>query len=166
MAGKNKSWSAIEADYIRHKTSYRKLAKKYGINERTIARYGKEHNWVLKRQQFVDKMSAKVAEKISDKESDKLAHLCEAADSMAEMITNALSDPKQFNRRVVSRDDGTIEEVEIQTANVAAMKQMTSALKDLAAVMRDVYNIPKEEKKQDSVEISFKLPKGYEDFDV
>lgn len=166
MAGKNKSWSVIEADYIRHKTSYRKLAKKYGINERTIARYGKEHNWVLKRQQFVNKMSVKVAEKISDKESDKLAHLCEAADSMVEMIKSTLSDPKQFNRKVVSRGDGTIEEVEIQTANVAAMKQMTSALKDLAAVMRDVYNIPREEKKPENVEVEFTLPKGCDGFDV
>lgn len=166
MAGKKKSWSAIEAEYIRTKISYRQLAKKYNKSEKAVSRYGKEHEWVLKRQQFVRKVSSKTADKLAEKESDKLAHLCEAADNMAEMIKTALEDPKQFQRRIVSHMDGTIDEVELKTVNTAAIRQMTGALKDLAAVMRDVYNIPKEDKKQESIDIEFILPKGCDDFDV
>lgn len=166
MAGKNKSWPALEAEYIKHKMSYKKLAEKYSMSAKTISRYGAEHNWVAKRARFAEKVGTKTAEKLAERESNKLVRLCEAADSLAETIKNATDDPKQFQRRTIIDPNGNVKEVELKSMNAAAIRQMTGALKDLAAVMRDVYGIPQENIDQSEIKIEFTLPKEFEGFDV
>ncbi|MGN1419211.1 MAG: hypothetical protein ACI4W6_07765, partial [Acutalibacteraceae bacterium] len=84
---------------------------------------------------------------------------------MSEVIKECLDDENQFKRRVVSKPDGTLKEIDVKTYNTTAIRQLTGALKDLAAVLRDCYNIPKTEKPQEKVEVSLKMPPGSEEFD-
>ena len=58
-------WKKIEAEYITTETSYRKLADKYGVDQATIARRAKKHDWVSKRQHHADKTQAKLLAQIS-----------------------------------------------------------------------------------------------------
>lgn len=166
MAAKKINWAAAQTAYVKGKKSYREIAKKYNISQSALCRYASAHEWVKKREQFRRKLAAETEQKLIDKESDKLVRLAEAADKMAEVINNCIDDEKQFNRRVVINKYGKVSEVETKTYNVAAMRQLTGALKDLTEVIRDVNNIPKNEKAQEKTEVVLKMPEGCEDFDL
>lgn len=170
MAKKQKSWAAIEAAYVRGKMSYREIAKKYDKAESTVSRYAKEHDWVGKRKNFRSKIGAKTIDKtidkLSDKRSDELAAICDAATSVADIIKNAMEDPMQFNRKTVTTKEGHVKEIEVQSLNISAIKGLTGALKDLVTVIRDVYDIPKNESKKENCVLELILPEGCEGFDV
>ena len=63
-------WKKIEAEYITTDTSYRKLADKYGVDQATIARRAKKHDWVSKRQHHADKTQAKILTADTQKKVD------------------------------------------------------------------------------------------------
>ena len=54
-------WQAIKTEYITSTsgTSYRKLAKKYGVSYVQIGNVGKEENWVELRRQHLDSVLTK-----------------------------------------------------------------------------------------------------------
>lgn len=163
MPKKKKTLQQLETVYVHGSDSYRKLAEKYGVPFKTLSCYAKRNNWPEKRRQFRDKVRATADRKEIQRQANKLLDIGTAADKLVDEINAALSDPMQFKRRVIITAEG-IEEKEVQTYNVGAIKQFTGALKTLADVIRDVYNLPKEEKPKEQVELVLKLPEGAEDF--
>lgn len=61
-------WEAIKAEYITTATSYRKLAKKYGITYDEIGKQSRREGWVqLKKQHNADVLSTILSEDIQAK---------------------------------------------------------------------------------------------------
>ena len=163
-AKKKKTLEQIETIYVHGRKSYRALAEEYGVPFKTLSYYAKRNKWPEKRRQFRDKVRTKADAKESNRQANRLIGIGESAEKVVDIIQNALEDPMQFRRRVYIDDDGVHEE-EVQTVNVSAIKQVVGALKGLADVIRDVYNLPKAEAKKENVEIRVVMPEGMEFFD-
>ena len=80
-------WNAIKTEYITNpETSYRKLAKKYGVNPATISKKASAENWVEERKQFAIKTQAKTVEKISRQKATRAAKIQTVADKLLNKI--------------------------------------------------------------------------------
>ena len=104
-------WKKIEAEYITTDTSYRKLADKYGVDQATIARRAKKHDWVSKRQHHADKTQAKILTADTQKKVDRTARLMTVADKLLKKVEQA------------------VDHEELMSAN--AIKNLSDALKNI-----------------------------------
>ena len=107
-------WAKIKAEYIRDQSSsYRSLAKKYGLTKDAIGKRAKRENWPDLRRQRVDKTATAVVDACATKEAEKAIRIYEVADALLERIIELAKDPE---------------------AGSQAIKNLTGALKDIAAV--------------------------------
>ena len=105
-------WARIEADYITNPdTSYRKLAKKYGLNQATIAQKAKADNWASKRKQQAIATQAMILEADISTKVDRAARLTTVADKLLERVED-----------IVTHDD---------RLTATAIKNLSDALKNI-----------------------------------
>ena len=104
-------WKKIKAEYITTDTSYRKLADKYGVDQATIARRAKKHDWVSKRQHHADKTQAKILTADTQRKVDRTARLMTVADKLLKKVEQA------------------VDHEELMSAN--AIKNLSDALKNI-----------------------------------
>lgn len=81
-------WQAIKTEYITTDTSYRKLAKKYGVSHVQIGNVGKQENWVELRRQYLDETLTKTMDTLSDKQVDRATKLISVADLLLDRVKN------------------------------------------------------------------------------
>lgn len=103
-------WKRIKAEYIAGGTSYRKLAKNYGISFNTLKTRAKEEQWYKLRQQKDHRTTTKIVESLSDKDAEKAVDIIDVADKLLGKISELMD--------TVALD-------------TQSMKHLTSALKDL-----------------------------------
>ena len=84
-------WKKIEAEYITTETSYRKLARKYGLNQATIAQKAKAEDWVGKRKQQASATQAKILQADTEQKVDRATKLYNAADDLLDKIVAGIS---------------------------------------------------------------------------
>ncbi len=142
-------WNSIKSEYITTDISYRTLADKRGVSWRTLADRAKREGWPEERKKYcntvVVKSVQKSATKVSSANARKLARLQQAADSMSDVIAEIFSDTEQFHRHIIQTRDGDTWDADCRTmdkVDTKAIKDLTGALKDLACVMRSVYDLP------------------------
>lgn len=85
-------WQAIKTEYITTKTSYRKLAAKYGVSATAIANKSKAENWLEQREQFLNKTFTKTVEVASKKQADRMARIMDASDRLLEKLEKAIGE--------------------------------------------------------------------------
>ena len=85
-------WQAIKTEYITTKTSYRKLAAKYGVSATAIANKSKAENWLEQREQFLNKTFTKTVEVASNKQADRMARIMDASDRLLEKLEKAIGE--------------------------------------------------------------------------
>ena len=83
-------WQAIKTEYISTKTSYRKLAEKYGVHYKTIADKGKKENWEGLRSQVAHKALTKTIDKVSTSQADRAAKLVGVSDLLLDKVKDLL----------------------------------------------------------------------------
>jgi hypothetical protein len=135
-------WQAIKTEYITTQTSYRKLAEKYGIHYKVISERGKAEGWVELRSQHQDKTLTKTLDKISNKQSDKMARIDDLADKLLEKLEKAITelDMEITKRKTKLEEDGIEITTEIMEAKAGGivdrqgLKQIASALRDIKEV--------------------------------
>lgn len=109
-------WNAIKTEYITDESSsYRKLAKKYGISHNIIGAKAVKEGWVEQKKQFQDKTLAKTLNAISNKQSQRATRLQSVTDKLLSKIEQAVDD---FEMSALFLDK-------------QALKQITGALKDI-----------------------------------
>ena len=79
-------WQKIKTEYITTDTSYRKLARKYGVSHVQIGNVGKQENWVELRRQHLDKTLTKTVDTISNKQVDRATKLISVADLLLDKV--------------------------------------------------------------------------------
>lgn len=110
-------WQKIKAEYIAGGTSYRKLAEKYGVSFNTLKTRAKEEQWYELRQQKDHKTTTKIVESLSDKDAEEAVDIIDVADKLLGKIS-------EF-----------VEAIPLDLmASSQAMKQLTSALKDIKEI--------------------------------
>ena len=105
-------WKAIKTEYITDSScSYRKLAKKYGVGLTSILNRSKKEDWIRQREQYQDRTVTKTIEKISERESSRIATYMEITDTLTQKLIKALE--------------------LVEPSDTYALRQITSSLKDL-----------------------------------
>ena len=96
-------WKKIKTEYITTDTSYRKLAKKYGVSHVQIGNVGKDEKWVELRRQYLDKTFADTVDAISKDQVDRATNLIAVSDlllakvkSLLEMDSEVLADTQSM----------------------------------------------------------------------
>ncbi len=86
-------WTQIKTEYITtDKSSYRKLAEKYGIPLGTIYKRAKKENWVELKQQSYDKKVAKTVASVENNQVKKLEKILNITDKLLDKIEKAVDE--------------------------------------------------------------------------
>ena len=143
-------WTSIKSEYITGNISYRKLADNWGVSFRTLSDRAVREGWKEARDAHRNNVLAKTVQKVASRKAtttaNKLCDLQEAADNMGRVIAGIFADTEQFHRHIVTEGLGMgstkVEERRYEKVDTKAIKDLTGALKDLAAVMRNIYDLP------------------------
>lgn len=172
-------WIKIKTEYINGNISYRKLAEKHNVSFNTLKDIAVQEKWFEKRKEQHNKIAIraqqKTAEKLAEKEADRLMRISNAADRLLEKIEEATEQLDQFivtNRvrqkevKYVSSKAGfgkpskeIVKEVEDKRIVKAehldrmGLKQLASALKDL----KDIQFTAKEEQVEEAPNINITI---------
>ena len=109
-------WNKIKTEYITTDTSYRKLAKKYGVSHVQIGNVGKQENWVELRRQHLDKTLTKTVDTISNKQVDRATKLISVADLLLDRVKSLVEDNPEL------------------LVNTQSIKNLSGVLKDIKEV--------------------------------
>lgn len=112
-------WREVQAEYITDSnSSYRKLAKKYGIPVGTLQKRAIKEDWHQKKIQSGQNSVAKTVELIEQGQANRLSRLM--------MVTDKL----------LVKIEQTVDEITAGTVTVdkATLKQITGALKDIKEI--------------------------------
>lgn len=148
-------WRTIRKEYITDESSsYRKLAKKYGISLTAITNKAKQENWVEKRRQFRDKTTTKTMEVLSDKSADKLTRVLDITDKLLDKLEKAVEELDiQLYKDVVKvkeieynhelRPDKPTKETIHEEEKVIEVKSTVdrSGIKAIASALRDIKEV-------------------------
>ena len=154
-------WDALKMEYVTTKTTYAKLAEKYGISISQIKIVAARDGWTNERKKFTARVQQKAYRKACNHEADRLARLITATTGAIDVVMRAIGDDEQFNRYLVERRekyavpvaDEAAEDGELPpdgklllerqwTEEQTYQKVDTKALKDLTGLVRDLYGIP------------------------
>lgn len=160
-------WDALKMEYVTTKTTYVKLAEKYGISISQIKIVAARDGWTNERKKFAARVQQKAYRKACNHEADRLARLITATTGAIDVAMRAIGDDEQFNRYLVERrekyvtpvlacekdggEDADVqlvterqwtEECTYQKVDTKALKDLTGVLKDLTGLVRDLYGIP------------------------
>ena len=79
-------WQDIKTEYITTKTSFRKLADKYGLHKDTIWKKAKDEGWEDLRRQHIDSTQTKILDADTEKKVDRAVRLMTVADKLLEKV--------------------------------------------------------------------------------
>ena len=136
-------WNAIRSEYIGGGTSYRKLAKKYGVSINTLSPLATAEGWVKMRQEAQDKATAKALQKTADIAADNatiaarirtklLRKLEREIDSLPDLIGSETRNSVTENE--FSKDGRRIQKVK-EAAKAFKLRDLAAAYKDLTSDM-------------------------------
>lgn len=137
-------WQKIKTEYITTDTSYRKLARKYGVTYSVIGEKARSEGWVKQREQYHNKTVAKTIAKISARQADKMSRIEDITDKLLDKLEKAVEElDLEIIVKKVKTDDG-IQEVTTETREAReggivdrnGLRQITAALKDLKEIQK------------------------------
>lgn len=149
----NYDWVKIKADYVSNpELTLKKIAIKYGIRERTVLDKSRAEGWFATKKKNMEKLSAKVTERVTAKKADALAKEIMIADRISSRILKAMEDELQFNRYIVN-ESMSDETTSMSTSNekifdkvdMRALKDAAQTLKLVEEMKRSMLNIQKAE---------------------
>lgn len=79
-------WNVIKAEYIAGRTSYRKLAEKYGVSFSTLSQIAMREKWTDLRQQTSDKTETNLVKSIGKRNAKHSAKIDALADRLLDKI--------------------------------------------------------------------------------
>lgn len=148
-------WNTIRNEYISDESSsYRKLAKKYGVSLTAITKRSKEEDWIGQRKQLKDKTITKSIEKLSQKTADKLSRVSDLTDKLLDKLEQAIEEldiqlykdvekVKEIEYNNELRPDKPTKEIIHEKEKVLEVKTIVdrSGLKAIASSLRDIKEI-------------------------
>ena len=148
-------WNKIRNEYIADESSsYRKLAKKYGVSLTAITKRSKEEDWIGQRKQLKDKTITKSIESLSQKTADKLSRVSDLTDKLLDKLEKAIEEldiqilkdvvrVKEIEYKNTKRPDKPTKETIHEEEKVIEYRTIIdrSGLKAVASSLRDIKEI-------------------------
>lgn len=133
-------WNQLEVEYITTNISYAKLSAKYQISARTISEYARRHEWKEKRRKYVSDTVGKAVERVSKLESIDLSREISIVHNLSNIMSDALLDPRQFNRYLVEETNYNTEGFPISRKTVEKKYKRTDfkQIKDAANALQAI----------------------------
>ena len=123
-------WRKIKVEYLKGKTTYKKLGEKYGVSESAVRKRASKEGWREQRNNFDTKVEQKVLERACDaraKEFETLAQVAEQVDAILVNVTNFIA----------QQPKATYEDLR-------GVESLTKAVAQAVDIRRNLYNIPNE----------------------
>lgn len=79
-------WQDIKTEYITNKTSFRKLADKYGLHKDTIWKKAKDEGWEDLRRQHIDNTQTKILDADTEQKVDRATKLLDVSDLLLQKV--------------------------------------------------------------------------------
>jgi hypothetical protein len=161
-------WKKIKAEYVTSdKSSYRKLAAKYGIPLGTLHKRAKRENWVELKKQSGDRTVAKQISVIESKQVDRMKRIQDITDKLLDKLEKAVEEldiqlykdvvkVKEIEYNNVDRPDKPTKEtiheeekvIEIRTiVDRKGVQELSNAIKNLKEVQMLKSELDEEEQK-------------------
>ena len=133
-------WTAIRAEYVTTDIGLKKLSDKYGVPLATIKRRCSKEGWVEERKKRKDKAVDQVIQKVVQNDAEKIGKKLEGLQATAESLAALIQ--VQIGDAWDVRDARVAVGGLITDEDTKVLKDLTTALKGVADVMRDIYAIP------------------------
>jgi hypothetical protein len=164
-----RDWTSLKNEYAVTNTSLRRMAESHGIPFNTIKDRAKRDEWTIARKTYRDTYTKNTIQKTASKAASACAKQLSAMGRAAELATHVIErmmvDSDQFRRHLVQTRDANgsldVQERVFDKYDTKALREFTSALKDLVRVIRDVYGLPTI-KEQAAMDIALKRLLLYE----
>ena len=144
-------WQAIKTEYITTDTSYRKLAKKYGVNYQAICHRSKDEGWIAQREQYRNSTITKTIEKISKQEANRAARIYSVADKLLNKIEAMVDSERPLDTKGIRALTAAVKDLkEIQSVKSALDEQ-----EQMARIANLNKQAQKEDTQADSIEVVF-----------
>ena len=123
-------WRKIRMEYIKGKTTYAKLAEKYGISASNIYKRASNEGWRKKKNKLDQKVEEKVLERVCDARAKEFELIAQVNDRMGEVLDNLINFVK--SQPPNKYDD------------LRGVESLTKAIAQVVQTKRDLYNVPTE----------------------
>ncbi len=136
------NWEAIKTEYITNsKTSFRKLADKYGLHKDTIWKKAKDERWDELRRQHIDNTQTKILEADTEQKVDRATKLQTVADKVLNMVEAYIeaSDPTAIDTQSMKHISGVLKDI----------KEVQRTSKDLEEQDARIAKLRREAEKED-----------------
>ena len=150
----NVDWRKIKTEYITTDTSYRLLAKKYGIGYKAICARSQKEGWIEAREQHRNKTVTGAIGRIEQKQTERIASIDDLADELMKKIEQAIGEldrqlvkhmtktkvieyhnelrPDKPTKEIVQEEEKLLDVESV--IDRQGLKQIASALRDLKEV--------------------------------
>lgn len=123
-------WRKIRLEYVRGKTTYQKLAEKYGISASNIRKRAANEGWRKKKRNLDTKVEQKTLERLCDARAKEFELIAQVNDRMGEVLDNLITFVKS---QPPNRYD-----------DLRGVESLTKAIAQVVQTKRDLYNVPTE----------------------
>ena len=146
----NYDWAKIQHEYVTDpRMTLRKIAEKYGINYKTVAKKSKAEGWFATRKKCQSEVISKGISKTTNKMAAELSDEADFLQLMKGHVSKMLNDGQQFNRHLtVNINTGETTEEIYDKADTKSMKEAMQIVQMLESMTRSLYNIQKAEQIQ------------------
>ena len=153
-------WNAIKTEYITDESSsYRKLAKKYGVSLTAITHRAKKENWTNEKAQFKDKLTSETVKKIESEQVNRLTRIHSITDRALDKLSKALEDVDPLDTQSLRQIVASIKDIkEIQ------MLKSASDIREQEARIAKLQKEAESEKSDNQIEVV--IGDGTEDYTV
>ena len=127
-------WRKIRIEYVKGKTTYQKLAEKYGVAAGTIRKRASKEAWGNRKRKLDTKVEQKVLERVCDARAREFELIAAVNDRMDLVLDNLLEfieaqPPKKYD-------------------DLRGVESLTKAIAQVVETKRDLYNVPSEVDKE------------------
>ena len=123
-------WRKIRLEYVKGKTTYAKLAEKYGTSAGNIRKRASKEGWTKRKRKLDTEVEQKTLERMCDARAREFSTLAEVNDQMADILDNLM--------RFIAQQPSTL------TADLRGVESLTKAICQVVQTKRDLYNLPNE----------------------
>ena len=129
------NWEKIKTEYVTGDISQRDIAKKYGLNDKTLQGRARREGWFAERKKLQGKVLAKAMQKAEAKQVRVACKELTLLDKIEKHLDRAISDVDQFNRYIITEQVGHgMTETTEQMYSKADMKALKDAMQILSMV--------------------------------
>jgi len=123
-------WRKIRIEYVKGKTTFAKLAEKYGVSASNIRKRAANEGWRKKKSKLDAKVEQKTLERVCDARAKEFELIARVNDRMGEVLDNLITfvqsqPPHKYD-------------------DLRGVESLTKAIAQVVQTKRDLYNVPTE----------------------